>query len=360
MRAQTGVRPRAVASGPLQGCRSWLQRAGGLVLVTLFGLVLAGTARADCSQNWGNSSTVTFALPSTLTVANNVAPGTILYTSPTVSPSNPQTLFCMGATSSGIVNSIGAPPGSDNTLFPTNVAGVSYRILHPDTGSPLHAYPNEPVPQGLVSFSVASALQLVATGSIPSGSQLAGGQIAQWNIDRFALQCSGNSKKHGKGRGNNCTYVPVGPQPVQLFNIPPIRFVTPACSVTTDPTLVTLPPVLSSQFAGTGSTTGTTPFAVQLSCANVTALTITLQTNTPVPGTTGVIASTTGTGYAQGVGVQLLDHNSQPVPFGTAMVVGGAQSGAVSIAFFARYYQTAGTISGGQVSATATYTLSYP
>ncbi|MDA3914394.1 fimbrial protein [Oleiagrimonas sp.] len=333
---------------------AWQQLAGLLLLVSLLGLAPLGKARANCQENTGTSA-VNFSLPSTITVASNTVPGDILYTSPVVSPTNTQTLSCNGTTYSGIVNNIGAQPSSGNTLYPTNVPGVSFRILHPDTSNPLHAYPDELIPPGIFQFSVASSLQLVATGIITNGSQLSG-QIAQWNIDRYQIKCRGHSGKHH--HGNNCNEVPVGPEPVQLFTISSVRFVAPACTITTDPTNVTLPPVLSSQFSGMGSTTGTTPFAVQLNCSNLTSLSITLQTSNPVNGTTGVIAPA-GAGYAQGVGVQLLDQNDQPVQFGTAISAGLSQSGVVSIPFSARYYQT-GVVSGGQVKATATYTINYP
>jgi type 1 fimbria pilin len=350
-------RPGAMVHIPTRHHRTLMQLASLLLLAPLLVLVLSGKARADCLESTGNANTVMFSFPGTITVPNNVAPGTILAYSKPTQPSNPQAvLWCFGTTNSGITNDIGAQPVNNNTLYPTGIAGLSYRILHPDTSSPLHAYPYESVSPGYYPLNVASVLQLVATGNIANGSQLSG-QIAQWDFDLYQKQCHGNSGDHG--RGNNCQYVRVAQQPVLLFNISSVRFVSPACSITTDPTNVTLPTVLSSQFSGMGSTTGTTPFAVQLNCSNPTTLTITLQTNSPVNGATGVIASTSGAGYAQGVGVQLLDHNAQPVQFGTPISVAGVQNGGVSIPFSARYYQT-GVVSGGQVNATATYTINYP
>ncbi|MDA3914392.1 MAG: fimbrial protein [Oleiagrimonas sp.] len=323
--------------------------AGLLLLAPWLALAMPGSAFANCQSNSGNPGTVIFQFNGPITVPNNVTPGTILATSSPVVPSNPQTITCVGNTNSGIVNNIGASPGSDNTLYPTNIAGLSYRLLYPDSGNALKNYPNQSVGMGSISFNGATALQLVATSTIANGSRLSG-TLAQWNVDRCNIIsffgftfCFGNQPT----------------QPVMTYSVSSVRFVSPACSVTTDPTNVTLPQVLSSQFSGTGSTAATTPFAIQLNCANVTTLSITLQTNNPVNGATGVIASSTGRGYAQGVGVQLLDHNAQPVQFGTAISVDGPQSGDVSIPFFARYYQTSGTIGSGQVKATATYTLNY-
>jgi len=138
----------------------------------------------------------------------------------------------------------------------------------------------------------------------------------------------------------------------------------PACAVTIDPTVVTLPTVSTSAFTGTGSTTGQTPFNVQLNCKTGAKLDITLATSTPQAGTTSVIAPTTGGGYAQNVGVQLLDGSSGscqgPITFGTAIDEGATTSGAMNLLFCARYYQTAASgVTGGKVAATATYTLTY-
>jgi type 1 fimbria pilin len=128
--------------------------------------------------------------------------------------------------------------------------------------------------------------------------------------------------------------------------------------VAVDPTVVTLPTVYVSAFTGTGPTTGQTPFNVQLTCSGKVNLAITLATSNP--GATGVIAPTSGTGYAQNVGVQILDGSGSPVPFGTAIPAGTTANGAFSVPFYARYYQTSANVSGGNVLATATYTLTYP
>ena len=319
------------------------------LLLAMIALVLSGRAHANCSDT-NNPGTVTFSPPGgQITLSNTgTAIGTILWTSSQATPANYPTLNCTGTTNNGVVSSYGSPVGSDQTLFPTNLSWLSFRILHPDTTSPLSAYPNNPsVPTGNVAFSVASALQLVVTGIIPQGQQgttqqmtIPAGQLAQWNVDMTS-----------------------GASPVEIFKITNIKFVVPTCTAAVDPTVVTLSAVSATAFTGNGSTAGQQPFQVQLNCISGANLSITLSTTNGFGAKTlGVISNTTGTGYATNVGVQILKQDgSTPVTFDTKIAEGATQSGTMNLSFFARYYQTSNTsVTVGQVSATATYTLTYP
>lgn len=322
-----------------------------LALFALLLLALAGRAHAGC-QYTNNPGTVTFAPPSTITLPNSLPVGTILWTSPQIATANPPTLYCEDSTTNnGIANTWGNPAGSDETLFPTNVSGLSYRILHPDTSNLLSAYPyNASVPAGQITFSVASALQLVVTGTITPGSVLTG-KVAQWNVD----MCNGN---YSNWYGFYCTQSK-GTHPVEIFNTSAVRFAAPACTIAVDPTVVTLPSVLASAFTGKGTTTGQTPFMVQLNCQAGASLSITLATANQQTGTTSVIAPTVGNGYANNVGVQLLNGQGSPITFGSAISEGTTTSGIMNLPFYARYYQTGSGATAGTVTATATYTLTY-
>lgn len=320
------------------------------LLFAMAALALSGRAHANCT-NTNSPGSVTFSPPNgQITLSSTgTAIGTILWTSSQATPANYPTLTCTGTTNNGVVSSYGAPVGSDNTLYPTNLSWLSFRILHPDTSSPLSSYPNNasiPANTAGTAFSVASALQLVVTGVIPQGQQgstqqmtIPAGQLAQWNVDMTS-----------------------GTKPVEIFKITNINFVIPTCTAAIDPTVVTLPAVSATAFTGKGSTAGQQPFQVQLNCVSGANLSITLSTtNASGANSLGVIANTTGTGYATNVGVQLLQQNgSTPVTFNTAISEGATQNGAMNLPFFAQYYQTSNnTVAVGQVSATATYTLTY-
>ncbi|HTH69392.1 MAG TPA: fimbrial protein, partial [Rhodanobacter sp.] len=131
-----------------------------------------------------------------------------------------------------------------------------------------------------------------------------------------------------------------------------------ACQVSTSNILVTLPTVTSQAFSGVDSVAGTKPFQIGLTCSSGAVVRITLDTATPVAGKAGVIAPSSG--GSGGVGVQLLDSSGvTPVQFGVAKTIGATPDGALSVNYFAQYYQTGSTVSAGQLTATATFTLSY-
>ena len=321
-----------------------------IFLLALVALAMSGRAHAICSST-NNPGTVTFSPPGgQITLSSTgAAVGTILWTSSQATPANYPTLSCSGTTNNGVVSSYGPPTGSDETLFPTNLPWLSFRILHPDTSNLLSAYPyNASVPSNTypgVAFSVASALQLVVTGPIPQGQQgstqqmtIPAGQLAQWNVDMT--------------NGSN---------PVEIFKITNINFVIPTCTAAVDPTVVTLSAVASTDFSGRGSTAGQQPFQVQRNCVAGSNLLITLRTTNSYSTNLGVIKNTTGAGYATNVGVQILQQDGvTPVKFGTAIPEGATQNGTMSLPFFARYYQDSNSnVTVGQVSATATYTLTY-
>lgn len=318
-----------------------------VMLLALIALVLSGRAQANCSDAY-YPGTVTFTPPGGKIILSSTgtAIGTVVWTSSQATPAYYPTLQCAGITNNGVVNSYGPPTGTDQTLFPTNLSWLSYRILHPDASKLLSAYPSNPsVPTGYVDFSVASALQLVVTGPIPQGQQgttqqmtIPAGTLAQWNVDMAS-----------------------GTGPVEVFNITNIQFVIPTCTAAVDPTVVTLPATTTSALTGTGATAGQTPFNVQLNCVAGSNLSITLNTSNYYGSQNlGVIKGTTGTGNAQNVGVQILQQDgTTPVRFGKAIPLGATPDGVMNLPFYARYYQTGTPASAGNVTATATYTLTY-
>lgn len=324
----------------------------------LFVLAIAPrTASATCWFTSGAATTVTFNA-GTITLTPSTIINTVLWTSTVANPANPPLLECDGNTSGGIVNTIAGstPVNGDNTLIPTGIPGISYRLLHPDASSLLALYPNYPTDSG--TFSVTSNLQLVYTGPyLPPNNSTLTGQLSQWKIDI----CSNPTFKYNgnyKGCGGS-----VAARPVETFNINAnILIQVPTCNISSDSVskTVTLPSINTSQFSGTPPTAGTTPFSLQLTnCPSKLGVVITLATSNPQPSTTGVIAPS-GSGYASGIGVQILNANGiTPVTFGTAISTGTTSASNYTINLFARYYQTGATISAGSVKGIATYTLNY-
>lgn len=319
-------------------------------------------AWADCGFSSGSATTVTFNA-GTITLTPSTAVNTVLWTSNAAIPANPPVLACNGNTNGGIVNTIAAstPVNGDNTLIPTGIPGVSYRLLHPDASTLLALYPNYPTSSG--TFNVATNLQLVYTGPYlpPSNSTLTG-QLSQWKIDI----CDKPIIIFGGYWGCNGT---VSPQPVETFNISAIiKIQVPTCNV--DPgsvnKVVTLPSMTAAQLTAS-PTPGSTPFSLQLvNCPANEKVLINLNTATPYTGAgaSGVIAPTAGTGYATNVGVQILNADgSTPVTFGDdpaqAINTGTTSGSSYAVNLYARYYRTGTPVGAGSVKGVATYTINY-
>lgn len=326
----------------------------GCVAVALLGLFLlavSGSAFANCQDSNDPAGSVTFRPPAVLVLPSNPQAGDVIWTSPPATPANDVTLSCSGSTGSGVHNTWGSPL-SGNELFPTLYPWLSYKLVHHvDSYDYLLQYPDFRVPTGNVDFRVPSKLQLIITGTVPPGSHVVNGQqIAIWDVDLcneiFPGFCIGDA----------------GTKTVEHFNIATTTVtVVRSCDSRVVPSVVQLPSVAASSFSGPGSSTGNTPFHLKLThCPANYHLTVTIDTDNPQAGTTGVIQNEPGAGQASHVGIQVLDSNQNPVSFGTAMEEGLLDSAGMNVSFYARYYQIGGTApTAGKVSATATYTLNY-
>ena len=115
-------------------------------------------------------------------------------------------------------------------------------------------------------------------------------------------------------------------------------------------------------FTGSGSTTSTTRFDIQLKdCPEtITSAAITFGGSAD-SANTNVLAVTPGTGAATGVGIQLLDKTESPLSLYTASTSYTLQPGATTndLIFGARYIQTGSTITAGPANAVSTFTVMY-
>ena len=326
-----------------------------LLLVLLLCLLPLG-AHAAVSCNITNN-TLSFG---NISVSPSLPVGSVLATSSNA----PITISCSGMpydnTAQGRVVTMQAgnlaprdatdPPSGGGIAFATNVRGVALVV----TASPVQASDNACLRCGpgstagfeavTVNYPTTSATstfsaKLVKTGPITPGA-LGTIQLMQfwWYV-------------YGKTAS-------VGPLSSLSFSGGNVSVI--ACSVNTDSTnlAVSLPMVSTSALPAIGSTAAATRFSINLSCQSGSNVSITLNTANAGSGT-GVIAPTTGTGMAQNIGVQLLDGSLTPVTFNTTKSLGATPNGTLSIPYYARYYRTASPITGGNVTATATFTLTY-
>ena len=309
-----------------------------MVLLALLMLMPWSRVWAGCSYNSGGAN-VSYSVPTTITVPLDAKVGDVLYQTPQVAPSTTLTISCSGNTDYGIQNSVGTTPGTGTAIYPTGVTGVGYRLLHgsSDPSDYMYPFPCCRLSSGTYDFSVTTALQLIKTGPIANGARLNGGTLARWMYER----------------NNSAT---VSTQNYVLGNA--VTFVQPACRVNTTSIAVALPTVPATSLPAVDATSGTTPFRISLTCSSGSTLNIMFDSTAAVAGKTGVIATTTGTGRATGVGVQLVNSSYQPVVFKSETVVGATPQGTLDLNYFARYYRT-GAMNPGTILATATFTLSY-
>jgi type 1 fimbria pilin len=313
-----------------------MMRANWLwMMLLLLGLVPGQVYAAGCSFSWPSSTgTYSVSVPTTIVNDPSIPAGSVLYTSMPTPIDHQVDFSCSGSNNHwGLVNNAGTTPTMSENLFPIGTTGVSYRVLQ--NGNYIRPYPYFSLSSGTWYENDAVTIELVKTGPIADGS------FIQGSLADF---------KAGKGGGTIVDAV------INLANR--LTFTAPACQVSTSNILVTLPTVTRQAFSGVDSVAGTKPFQIGLTCSSGAVVRITLDTATPVAGKAGVIAPSSG--GSGGVGVQLLDSSGvTPVQFGVAKTIGATPDGALSVNYFAQYYQTGSTVSAGQLTATATFTLSY-
>lgn len=264
-----------------------------------------------------------------------------------------------GGTPGGLQPSYGTYNPSNNTIY-SPTPGVAFQILRSNIPIPL--YPNDSLNGGITtSFTNTTTFQLISTGVLPSnGNQIpAGTVLGEWQFNNVCTKPL--VKKNGDYDGCETN---AAVQTVIIFQSGGVTFTASTCSVSTGSQNVTvsLPTVAASALGAVGATAGTTGFGINLTgCpSNHLGVSATLSTSNPYAGSNGVIAPTTGAGYAGGVGVQVLQPNGvTPVTFDTKFPTGTTNGANYTFNLYARYFQTAASVTPGQVKATATYNLTY-
>ncbi len=313
--------------------RTVIARLGNVLLG--LALLLAGApAMAGCIS-FDGVGTVTFNVPSTISVPANAQVGDVIYNGAKVAPSPIITLYCFNVSDYGVTNQVGATPAPATAIYPSGVAGIGYRLVGGTTSTDyLYPWGCCQLSQGTRQLNVPVGLQLIKTGTIANGAQLPGGTIARWTYDQVF---GGTATQQNFVLGGTVTLA------------------SSACQVNTSNIAVALPTISTSALPAVDGTTAPTTFRISLNCSTGATLKIMFNTATTVTGKPTVIRST---GTANGVGVQLTDNGSTPVGFGTESTVGATPNGALDLVYKARYYRT-GALSAGSVNATATFTLSY-
>lgn len=333
LQVQPAHRRACASPGAGLATTTWL----GFLVLALSLMLLSLPAHANCKLTNGTvMTTVTFTPPSAITVSAADPVGTVLWSSAPTAPASSPWLNCQpNGDVTGIVSTVGPQPANTSSpVFPTSIPGLGFQIVRNDNGTVVPVYPNGSVPKGKFQLSTTVTLKLIVTGTVGSGSL--SGTIGSWSF--------------------------LGVGPVENLNLgSPVTVTSNACSVSagSQNLAVNLPSVSTSAFSGVGSTSGDTPFSIQLNCpGGPGSNTVLLQLDANNPYSSSVLSNS---GTATSVGVQLLDGNGTPIQFGTPQNVGVTTSTQIVAKYQARYYQTSSNAAGlpGSVSATATFTISY-
>lgn len=139
-----------------------------------------------------------------------------------------------------------------------------------------------------------------------------------------------------------------------------------ACTVTnseSSPLTVNLGKVSKSAFSGSGSTAAPTKFTIQLTGCPDTVSSATVKFDgTPFNGDNSILALTSGTDAATGVGIQITDSSQTVLPLSQASAsyaLSTTTDNINSLDFVARYVSTASTVTAGSANADASFTINY-
>lgn len=260
-----------------------------------------------------------------------------------------------GGQANGVVWQGTVVPG-ETYIFTTNVTGIGIRL-------------SRFIPDGGADSTGG------ATGTIvyyPHTQHFSAGATAKFYANSyFRVELIKIGPVTGNGPLSSGTYTTysgddVKPLITTVLSGNGITIITPSCTVGTGSRNISVPlgNVALSRFGGMGTTAGDKPFKIQLNCQpgqNAQNLVYLRMDATQDPATSapGVLKITGGTDIAGGVGIQVLDKDATPVPFGDDVLVGPSKDGAYVLPYTARYYQTASTVTPGRADGTATFTLSY-
>ncbi|AIY42319.1 Fimbrial adhesin [Collimonas arenae] len=329
------------------GVLAWLASLGLLALLSLF---FISDAKAACVRPAGATEKIIQMDIGTVVIPNNLAIGGAIippkqFTIPISGASEPAWTCVGGGTATGSMLQGTPVPGMPN-VYTTAVAGVGIRLSRQITGIGQTYYPH------------------VLTWSTTTN-------VVFQSPSYFTVELIKIAAKTGNGplaSGTYTTYVGNGDGKSAITSILSgngITIITPSCTVDAGSknVVVNFGSVSTGSFKGIDTPAGNQPFNIKLNCQSgenaQNTILLSLSATQDPSNKAGVLQLTQGTGVATGVGIQILDKNSQPVKFGTAATVGPSADIQYVVPFTARYYQTAGAITTGPANGTATFTVSY-
>ncbi|MFE8047184.1 fimbrial protein [Brenneria goodwinii] len=188
------------------------------------------------------------------------------------------------------------------------------------------------------------------------------GQLLGLGSYTFTIVKTGETVSPGTsstGTVMGLTLAPIG-QPSLIFSLASPISVTNTCTVTNKAIDVDLGTHSILEFTGVGATSRSTRFDIDVACSGPTTAYITLEdSNTASDSDNGVLGLNTDA-TASGVGIQVTDSTGAVIPLNTATKAASITTGGnQTIELQARLYQTASSVTEGNIEASAIFTLGY-
>lgn len=307
-------------------------------LALLLALLASSAVKADCGQASGASPVHWDAIDlGTIQVQRDTPVGKMIYSRQLSSSQNGKNyVFCQPGTALISASTPRTASGVLANVYSTGIPGVGIKMY--ETKYETSTFDN-PARTGTFNGSLGTniemgpgvTIEIYKTGPITSGAFATGKYF---------------SKKYGSYESiwGNIT----GGYVQQL-----------ACSLNQTTVNVKLGDWMTTSFTGPGAATTPQPVNIGLNCDSGTRVNVNLQgtADTRQPGT---LKLTPEANVADGVGVQILNQNNQPVTLNSkSLLTTTSTSGNYIINWQARYIQTAATVTSGPANAQATLTITY-
>lgn len=308
-----------------------------LALLLFIGLDVSAT----CTINEGLSVIKWTVSAGTVLVNGSDPVGKVLYTKSLTSIQNGKKFIkCSEGETYYFSMFTGSPVAGMADVFSTNIPGIGIRITDAKGrtfGQPGIVIPTQPDVYTLVDFTPMT-FELIKTEVASQGGALDKVMVAGMLIPGYS---DGEYMK-----------VSMGNTTIKANNV---------CTVNN--------PVINTDmgsnvsrydFKGVGKTLQEKDITIGLTCDQFAKVSIQFDA-TSVPNNPDIIALSPSSKSAEGFGIQLLDkRNNNPIQLGKPLLItDSAASGALDMQFIARYYQTEDRVEGGEINATANFTMTY-
>lgn len=328
-----------------------------ILFFSLLFVTQGATAALSCTYTPAGPSVINFPLPTTLTIAPNLAVGQVLWQSSVITSQSLQTYcnqnwYAVTGYSKSVVPGDTAVAG----VYKTNVSGIGVQVLGYGSALPKpgtvrnYAYYAPYFPGSYLALQV----KLIKTGPISPG-------LLSFPVTQL-----------GGGYASESSTTLVNEFPYGLANVTgTTNIVLPTCS--TSAVSVDMGSVSANEFTGIGHTARATHFNVNLYGCPTGWKKVSYQfiPVTSALSANGVIALS-GSSTATGVGIQITDDNGTPLTAATGFN-GWAQLGTLprtkaysssvggSFVFplAARYYQTSTLVTPGTADSSIIFTTGY-